>query len=285
MNTCPGCLPCLGKNALDAALRSTDDPDLQKKILADCFRMLADNDYQMPPPYYARKILDIACSHTGKSDIYAVEKRRSNQLAKHLVAELPSLPEYNAEDFESRLRLACAGNILDFGIFADLDLSFAMKTIKTAFTKPVAVDAVKILQKKMDSAKRILYILDNCGEAVFDRVFIEPYKDKVTLGVRGKAAFNDVTADDLADCGFDGWEYISNGPVGIPGTILSECDEAFLKEFEAADLIIAKGQGNFETMNEYTSPAAFLFMAKCPAVTRLIGAEMNSIQVRLINLA
>ena len=284
MNTRPGCLPCLGKNALDAALRSTSDPELQKKILAECFRMLADNDYQMPPPYSARKILDIAYSHTGRTDIYAEEKRRSNQLAKQLVAELPSLPEYHADDFESRLRLACAGNILDFGIFADLDLSFAMKTVKTAFTKPIDIEAVRILQKKMDSAKKILYILDNCGEAVFDRVFIEPYKDKVTLGVRGKAAFNDVIADDLADCGFENWKYVSNGPVGVPGTILSECDDAFLNEFHSSDLIIAKGQGNFETMNEYTQPIAFLFLAKCPAVTQLIGAEMNSIQVRLINL-
>jgi hypothetical protein len=141
-----------------------------------------------------------------------------------------------------------------------------------------------IVKEKMDSAKRIFYILDNCGEAVFDRVFMEPYREKITLGVRGKPAFNDVTADDLSDCGLDGWKYIGNGPVGVPGTILSECDEAFLQEIERSDLIIAKGQGNFETMNEYSYPIAFLFLAKCPAVTRLIGAEMNSIQVRLINL-
>lgn len=284
MNACLGCLPCLGKNALDAAVRSTNDPELQKKILADCFRMLAENDYQMPPPYTARKILDIAYSYTGQADIYAAEKRRSNQMAKQLVAELPGVPEYHAEEFESRLRLACAGNILDFGIFADLDLSFAMEKVKTAFTKPIAEDAVQILKEKMDSAKRIFYILDNCGEAVFDRVFMEPYKEKITLGVRGKPAFNDVTADDLADCGLDDWKYIGNGPVGVPGTILSECDEAFLREFDRSDLIIAKGQGNFETMNEYSHPIAFLFLAKCPAVTRLIGVEMNSIQVRLINL-
>lgn len=284
MNACLGCLPCLGKNAVDAAVRSTNDPELQKKILADCFRMLAENDYQMPPPYSARKILDIAYSHTGQADIYAAEKRRSNQLAKQLVAELPGVPEFHAEEFESRLRLACAGNILDFGIFADLDLSLAMETVKTAFTKPIAEGAVQILKEKMDSAKRIFYILDNCGEAVFDRVFMEPYREKITLGVRGKPAFNDVTADDLSDCGLDGWKYIGNGPVGVPGTILSECDEAFLQEIERSDLIIAKGQGNFETMNEYSYPIAFLFLAKCPAVTRLIGAEMNSIQVRLINL-
>lgn len=284
MNTCLECLPCLGKNAVDAAKRSTSDPDLQKKIMAESFRLLAENDYTMPPPYTARRILDIALACTGKRDLYESEKRKSNKLAKQLVAELANVSEYHADSFESRLRLAVAGNILDFGIFADLDIQSAMTAVKSAFTKPLDTGAVKDLQQRMDSARNILYILDNCGEAVFDRVFMEPYRDKITLGVRGRDVFNDVTADDLPDCGLAGWKYIGNGPVGIPGTILSECDDAFRKVFDRADLIIAKGQGNFETMNEYGKPIAFLFLAKCPVVTRAIGVEINSIQVRLINL-
>ena len=105
-----------------------------------------------------------------------------------------------------------------------------------------------------------------------------------SVGVRGRDAFNDVTASDLPDCGLSGWKFVSNGPVGIPGTVLSECSGEFRREFEAADLIIAKGQGNFETMNEYPYPMAFLFLAKCPVVIRTIGAEERSIQIRLMNV-
>lgn len=284
MNTCLECLPCLGKNAVVAAKRATADPELQKKILADSFRLLAETDYQMPPPYIARKILDIALHYTGKADLYEPEKQRSNQFAKKLLPELSHIPEYHAESFESRLRLAIAGNILDFGVFADLDLQVALDVIKSVFTKPLLMDRVELLRRKMDEAKHIFYLLDNCGEAVFDRVFMEPYKEKITLGVRGCPSLNDVTAEDLPDCDLAGWNYIKNGPSGIPGTILSECSDEFKTAFANADLIIAKGQGNFETMNEYPNPIAFLFLAKCPVVIRAIGAEMNSIQIRLHNL-
>lgn len=284
MKVCIECLPCLGKNAVVAAARSTSDPELRKKIMADSFRLLAETDYQMSPPYIARKILDIALSYTGYADIYEPEKRRSNLFAKQLLKELPNIPEYHAEDFESRLRLAIAGNILDFGVFADLDLQVALDVIKSVLTRSLPMESVNILRSRMESAKNILYLLDNCGEAVFDRVFMEPYKDKITLGVRGCPSLNDVTADDLADCDLAGWKYIKNGPTGIPGTVLSECSEEFKSVFDQADLIIAKGQGNFETMNEYPHPIAFLFLAKCPVVIREIGAELNSIQIRLSNL-
>ena len=285
MKTCLECLPCLGKNAVDAAKRSTADPAVRKQIVAESLRLLAENDFQMPPPFTARKILDIALRHTDAEDIYLEEKKRSNALAEKLLSGLSEIPEYDPEEFESRLRLAIAGNILDFGIFADLDIALALRAVKSAFTKPLDREAVERLREKMDSAERILYILDNCGEAVFDRVFMEPYREKITLGVRGRAAFNDVLESDLADCGLQGFArtVVSNGPAGIPGTILSECGEEFRTAFEQADLVIAKGQGNFETMNECPKPVAFLFLAKCPVVIREIGAELNSIQVRTHN--
>ena len=97
--------------------------------------------------------------------------------------------------------------------------------------------------------------------------------------------FNDVTEDDLADCGLSCFArgVISNGPAGIPGTILEYTSEEFKKEFFSADLIISKGQGNFETLNESSAPIAFLFLAKCPVVIREIGAELHSLQVRTLN--
>ena len=285
MKTCLECLPCLGKNAVDVAKRSTADPAVRKRIVAESLRLLAENDFQMPPSFTARRILDIALRHTGAEDIYREEKQRSNALAEKLLSELSGIPGYDPEDFGSRLRLAVAGNILDFGIFADLDIARALEAVKSAFAKPLDREAVERLHEKMDSANRILYILDNCGEAVFDRVFMEPYRNKITLGVRGRAAFNDVLESDLADCGLQGFArmVVSNGPDGIPGIILSECGEEFRSVFAQADLVIAKGQGNFETMNEYPNPIAFLFLAKCPVVIREIGCELNSIQIRTHN--
>ena len=285
MKTCLECLPCLGKNAVDAAKRSTADPAVRKQIVAESLRLLAENDFQMPPPYTARKILDIAVRHTGAGDIYLEEKKRSNALAEKLLSGLSEIPGYDPDDFESRLRLAIAGNILDFGIFADLDIALALQAVKTAFTKPLDREAVKRLHAKMDSAERILYILDNCGEAVFDRVFMEPYREKITLVVRGRAVFNDVLESDIAGCGLQRFTrgVIPSGTSGIPGTILSECSSEFRQVFEQSDLVIAKGQGNFETLNDCQKPIAFLFLVKCPVVVRETGAELNSVQIRTQN--
>lgn len=284
MQTFLECLPCLGKNAVEAAKRSTDDPAVRKQIVSEALRLLADFDCRMPPPLAAQEILDIALRRTGAEDIYLEEKRRSNALAEKLLPELPEIPEYDPSDFESRLRLAVAGNILDFGIFTDLDIEKSLSAVKSVFQKPLDREAVKRLQEKMESAERILYVLDNCGEAVFDRVFMEPYREKITIAVRGRAAFNDVLESDLADCGLENFAHavISNGS-GVPGTVLSDCSEAFRGVFSRADLVIAKGQGNFETMNEYPNPMAFLFLAKCPVVIRELHAEPNSIQVRTHN--
>ena len=279
------CLPCLGKNAVDAAVRSTGDAGTQLKIVAESLRHLAENDLAMPPPYTARKLLDIAYGHTGSADIYRAEKRRSNRLAERLAAGLRQLPEYDPGSFESNLRLAVAGNILDFGIFGDLDIEAALGTVKSVMREPLDTAAVGRLHRRMEAAKKILYILDNCGEAVFDRIFLTPYRDKVTLVVRGRPAFNDVTAADLADCGLADFasRVIDNGPEGIPGVIPGCCGEALEAALADSDLVIAKGQGNFETLSDSTVPVAFLFLAKCRVVARELGVALNSIQVRTKN--
>ena len=202
-----------------------------------------------------------------------------------VLSSLEKIPEYDPADFESRLRLAIAGNILDFGIFNDLDIERALQTVRNVFSQVLDREAVKRIQARMDSAERILYVLDNCGEAVFDRVFMEPYRHKITLAVRGRAVFNDVLESDLADSGLAGFTrgVIATGQDRAPGVILSQCSEEFRRVFADSDLIIAKGQGNFETMNEYSEPIAFLFLAKCSVVIREIQAEPNSIQVRTLN--
>jgi len=284
MKTYLECLPCLSRNAFNAACRCSNDAETRLRIAQDSMRMLADSDLSEPPPFYARVIADIALKAAGADcDPYRAEKERSAMLAKRLLDELDSIPEYDPDDFESRLRLAVAGNILDFGIFADLDLDEAMKTIRQAFIKPIDRDAVRKLRQRIEHAKKILYVLDNCGEAVFDRVFMELFQDKVTVGVRGRNSLNDVTRAELAVSGFDPSIPVVDNGSGIPGVMEHLAGEEFQNAMRTADLIIAKGQGNFETMDEIPYPASFLFLAKCPVVIQKIHAEEKSIQVRNIN--
>ncbi len=295
MRACADCIPCLARNAVDLARKSAcGDVALERKIIQSGLKILGEaaaGGYALPPPCYARQLIDNALQACGGRvpDPWGPEKKTSTELALRLLEKLPEIPGWNPDDFESRLRLAVAGNILDFSIYADLDVAEAMAAMSTAFTKSVDTAAVAKLKERMDAAKSILWIFDNCGEAVFDRLLMEPYREKITLAVRGKPAFNDLTQAELAESGYpEGFAaggVISNDD-GIPGVIDATCGARFRAAFQAADLIVAKGQANFETMGERTDkPIAFLFLAKCPVVTRVIGAEPKSIQVLLKSFA
>ena len=293
MKACLDCLPCLARNAIDLARKSAQgDAALEAEIARSGLEILGSaalDGYPLPPPCYARRLIDNALAKSGGRvpDPWAKEKTISTELALKLMDRLPEISGWNPESFESRLRLAVAGNILDFSIYADLDIAAAMEQMTTAFTKPVDKAAIAELKRRMDAAKSILWIFDNCGEAVFDRLLMEPYKDKITLAVRGKPAFNDLTRAELAESGYpEGFAaggVVSNDD-GVPGVVDATCGAAFRAAFAAADLIVAKGQANFETMNERTDkPIAFLFLAKCPVVCRAIGAEPKTIQIVLHN--
>lgn len=285
MNACIDCLPCLGRNAVDFAQRSTNDPELRKKIVSEAFHFLASSDLTISPPRFISEIVKIAEKYTGVKDLYLEEKEKSNRLAELLLKDAVNIPEYDPESFESRLRMAVAGNILDFGIYYDLNIEKALNMVRDSFQMPLDLDAVKRIQERMESANNILYLLDNCGEAVFDRVFMEPYREKITVGVRGSYILNDVTEADLPACGLAGFTKaaINNGAKSIPGTDLSAVSKEFLDVFHSADLVIAKGQGNFETLNDCDAPTAFLFLSKCPVVAALTGGGLRSIQVKTIN--
>ena len=309
MRACIDCLPCLARNAVELARKSAQgDAALEAEIARSGMEILesaAADGYPLPPPCYARKLMDNALAKCGGAvpDPWKKEKVSSTELALKLMERLDEIPGWNAESFESRLRLAVAGNILDFSIYADLDIAAAMETMKEAFTKPICgtlaassadaqervppSDIVVELKRRMDAAKSILWIFDNCGEAVFDRLLIEPYREKITLAVRGKPAFNDLTRAELAESGYPGG-FAAGGVVsnddGVPGVVDATCGDAFRAAFSRADLIVAKGQANFETMSDRTDkPIAFLFLAKCPVVCREVGAHPQTIQVILRN--
>lgn len=287
MNACIDCLPCLSRNAIDLAQRTAVAPARQLEIAKANVAELATSGFDLPPPCYARRMIDrtLAMSNGVTPDPYKEEKEKSTRLAQELLQRLNEIPGWNPKSFESRLRLAVSGNVLDFQIYADLKLEDALKVMEEAFVKPINHQAVEELQRRMDAARRILWVFDNCGEAVFDRLLMEPYREKITLAVRGRPSFNDMTREELESSGY-GPDFAGGGVIdnstGIPGVILDEAGEEMRQAFATSDLIICKGQGNFETMNELRGyPLAFLFLAKCPVVIRTIGATPRSLQVIL----
>lgn len=218
------------------------------------------------------------CKIIGVADPYKEEKNKSNETSIALYNQFRSEVLDSMNPFDMALRLSIAGNIMDYGASDNFDIH---ETINKVFVSDFAIDYSVELEKRIKSAKSILYLGDNAGEIVFDKLFIELIMHpKLTFAVRGSAVLNDATLEDAHEIQLDlVADIISNG-YDAPSTVLSKCSPEFLKLYNEADLIISKGQGNFEGLMDENDPRIFfLLMVKCDVVAERIGVEKGSFVV------
>ncbi len=272
------CLPCLVRMAIEAAERATDDSVLQKNILRRCLAFMSETDFDKTPPELAQGISSIVSSMTGVEDFYLDTKAAHTRKALHLIPEMKKIISESKDPFIAGLRLAIAGNIIDLGVKNVISEEEIMHTLEEAMSKPLSGVDPEQFRREVFAAGKILYLADNAGETVFDRVFIEQLpRGKVTVAVRGAPAINDATLRDALDAGLDQVaEIIENGS-GAPATILRDCSPEFREIFRQADVIISKGQGNFESLSSVKANIYFLFRVKCDLVKEHTGFPVGSL--------
>jgi len=235
-------------------------------------------DLQQSPPAMAQKIHRFIRQTTGVEDPYLNVKNRFNKLTLMMYPELKERIETSADPLETAVRLAIAGNIIDFGVNSTLQENAVEQTIAESLEDELDSDASQRFRDATAAAKDILYLGDNAGEIVFDRLLIEqlPY-ERVTFVVRGSPILNDATMEDAQISGLtDIVDVIDNGS-DAPGTILESCSEAFRQIFEESDLLIAKGQGNFETLNDVRKNKFFMLRPKCSVLAEHLGCKIGSL--------
>ena len=276
MRTALECIPCLARQALEAARFVTDDPAVQERVLRDVLRSAAEMDLAECPPVVAQRVHRRLRQLTGADDPYRAAKDRFNRMALDMLPDLSATVRRAMDPLARALRLAIAGNVIDLGVDGGLTEEEARKAIAGALDEPFCGD-VEEFRQAMATADDILYLADNAGEIVFDRLLIEQLPtDRVTVAVRGGAVLNDATMADAEAAGLcDLVETIDNGS-DAPGTILGDCSESFRRRFTTADRIIAKGQGNFETLSDVTADIYFLFKAKCPVIADHVGLPVGT---------
>jgi uncharacterized protein with ATP-grasp and redox domains len=173
-------------------------------------------------------------------------------------------------------RLAIAGNVIDFGIFTSVDIEGA---VRRALQSPLAMDGYQSFKAALSDVPEILYLLDNAGEIVFDRILIETmvsHGKKVAAVVKGSPVINDCTLEDAVEAGMTGvCEVIDNGSDGV-GTILEWTSAGFRQRYAQAPFIISKGQGNFETLRDPEKTIFYLFQSKCEVVSKELGLSLGS---------
>ncbi len=277
MRTYLECIACFVRQSLEASQFVTDDTEIHERVMRDVLRELQGMDFSMSSPEMAQIIQRLIRSHTGIADPYATVKKQSNEIALGLYPRLEKIVNESKNPFVDVLRLAIAGNIIDFGVNHNIDLNLVEETIESALHAPMPETAIGELQKEIERAKTILYLADNAGEIVFDRLLIERLPlERLTVAVRGAPVLNDATMPDAWVAGLpDIVEVIDNGS-DAPGTFLADCSEDFLQRFENADLILAKGQGNYETLSDVEHNIFFLLKIKCAVVARNTGLATGS---------
>ena len=271
MTTDPDCLPCLLRQSIAAARFATTNEDTCRRLAHQTLGALAALDFDQPPPVAVQTIQGLLRQATGCADPYAAAKSRYNQLALQHLPRLRTRIERAIDPFAAAVRLAIAGNIIDLGAWSRLNEAVALAALDHAFATPFH-GRIDLLRDAVDHAQHILYLADNAGEIVLDRLLIERLPlDRVTVAVRGAPVLNDATRTDAHVAGLDTLVTVIDNGSDAPGTLLTDCSPAFLDVFHRADLIIAKGQGNFETLADSTPGAFFLFQVKCQPIARRVG--------------
>jgi len=272
------CLPCLVRQARELAIMSTDDSSMQKKIMRSCFAYMSETDLDRSPPEIAQGIGRIVKSMTGIVDPYREVKSLHTATALEMLPEMEKIVSESGDAFVAGLRLAIAGNIIDLGARANISDEDITSILNEAMHGPLeGVDPVR-LKEEIDKADSVLYLADNAGETVFDRIFLERFtSEKVTVVVRGAPAINDATLDDARAAGLDRIARLIDNGSGAPATVLSDCSPEFVDIFGKADLIIAKGQGNYESLSSSDANIYFLFRVKCELVAEHSGFPVGSL--------
>jgi uncharacterized protein with ATP-grasp and redox domains len=282
MRTYIDCVPCFLRQALEASRMATGDEWVQARILRRVLREVADFSFQLTPPHMGQIIHRIVREESGNDDPYRREKFRLNRSAADHYARMRPEVASSLRPRDFALRLAVAGNIIDFGPPGTGSPPRLRDVIESAEHEDLAIDHRADFWTAVEKANRILYLGDNAGEVYFDRLLLEYLPaDRVTLVVRGGPIINDITVNDLNGSGLQEMVTIIDNGSDAPGTILSDCSAEFREKYEAADLLISKGQGNYETLSGMKGKRIFyLLKAKCPVLAGDLGVPQGSLIVK-----
>lgn len=252
------------------------DPTLQERMVRELLHWTAQMDLMQPPPVLGQRIHRRLREISGVADPYLAEKIRLNRMAMDVVSQLKANAQAAQDPLAAAVQLAIAGNVIDLGASADITRADVLRSVDQAQAEPVIGDQ-EGFREAVRKARRILYLADNAGEIVFDRLLIEALSpERVTVAVRGAPIINDATITDAHTAGIhEICNVIDNGS-DAPGTLLEDCSRTFRQRFSEADLILAKGQGNFETLSEAPYPIFFLFKVKCPVIGSHAGLPVGT---------
>jgi len=236
--------------------------------------MLETISLESTPPESANLIYQKVRENTGNNDPYKELKDENTQKALTLYPSLKRQIERSNDKLLTAIRIAIAGNVMDFGANTVFDID---KEIDEALKKDFGICHYSAFASCLNEASDVLYIGDNAGESVFDRILIEQIKKPTIYVVRDIPVINDATYEDAVQAGIDKVATIISSGTSAPGTILKTCNAEFIKTYKNSKFIISKGQGNYEALSNEKRPIFFLLKTKCRVIANDIGVNEGDI--------
>lgn len=284
MKTYLDCIPCFYRQALDAARIAGADEIKQKKIIDELSQLIPNFSLEAAPPEMGRAIYSLVGKISGVKDPFKEIKENSNKFALKLYPKLKQEINISEDKLLAAVKLSIIGNIIDYGAKNSLNVveeidhlfrgNFTINNENSSTT--FKYNQFKEALNKVDT---IIYLADNAGEVVFDRLLIEELVKelgkKVIYVVRGKPIINDALIEDAIFCGINKVAKITSSGSDAPGTILKYCSPEFMELYQDAELVISKGQGNYESLSEEDKSIFFLFKAKCQVIAEDVSCKVG----------
>ena len=278
------CRPCLLRQMeATARIAGADEKTVEEVLRVTREELDRIWDDGITPPELSTPLYQAAGAVCGSPDPWLPKKVQYTREALKLLPDLASIVDGSEDPFEAAVRLSIAGNVIDFGTGTKGDERIDLpRMIREFLVKETRPDDTPALRRASGMAETILFVGDNAGETVFDRPLLSLLEGKrLIFAARGGPIINDATVKDavLAGVGLHA-EIVDTGAV-IPGVVPDRCSREFMDVFSRADLVIAKGQGNFETLSELPRSGRifFLFVIKCPLAARHVGGEVGDMVV------
>lgn len=284
MKTCLDCIPCFYKQALDAARIAGADELIQKKIIDELSLLIPNFTLETTPPEMGRAIYSLVGKISGVKDPFKEIKENSNKFALKLYPKLKQEINNSENKLLVAVKLSIIGNIIDYGaknslnVVEEIDHLFQGNFIINNENSSTTFKYNQF-KESLNKVNTIIYLADNAGEVVFDRLLIEELVEElgkqVIYVVRGKPIINDALIEDAIFCGINKVAKITSSGSDAPGTIMKYCSSEFIELYQNAELIISKGQGNYEALSEEDKLIFFLFKAKCSVIAENVGCNVG----------
>lgn len=273
------CLPCLLKQALEASRMATDNNEIQEQIMIESINILSNYKQYSCSPELAFETHNVVKRLSKNRDPYFEIKQRDIEAAKNVYPALKLFLKEKNNELYWALKIAATGNIIDSAISNNIDIKGSVeKEIEKAF----GICDIKDFEQKLKETKMILIIGDNSGETVFDKVLIEHLAHfNVTYSVRNSPIINDATMEEAIKSGLAECTTLISTGCNAPGAVLEKCSDEFIDVFNKADIVISKGQGNYEALSDCDRKVYFLLKAKCPMVARKLGVNLNDYVLKM----